>query len=115
MLFKSKKGQSQKNPCSIYIKDLYMNQKDNKEGNLTNKKKLLSGMRDQMDLHKIKNNFLRFVHFTVVFHKLCVISRDCNLLINKMPKVKFLQQHLMSTLPRSEDCGTFQQITLSKT
>ena len=69
-----------------------MNQKDNKEGNLTNnKKKLLSGMRDQMDLHKIKDNFLHFVHFIVVFHKLCEIIRDCNLLINKTPKVNLLQ------------------------
>ena len=78
MLFQSKKGKSQKHLGSIYIQDFYMNQKDNKEGNLTNnKKKLLSGMRDQMDLHKIKDNFLRFVHFIVVLHKLCEISRDC--------------------------------------
>ena len=112
MLFQSKKGQSQKHLGSIYIKYFlffYMNQKDDKEGHLTNKeKKLLSGIRDEMDLNKIKDNFLRFVHFIVVFHKLCGISRDCNLLINKTPKVNLLQQHLMSTLPRSEDCGTFQ-------
>ena len=75
---------------------------------LNQQKKLLSGMRDQMDLQKIKDNFLCFVHFIVVFHKLCGISRDYNLLIKKTPKINLLQQHMISTLPRSEYCGTFQ-------
>ena len=39
MLFQSKKGQSQKHLESIYRKNFYMNQKDNKEGHLTNKTK----------------------------------------------------------------------------
>ena len=90
-MFQSKKGQSQKHLGSIYIKYFYMNQKGNKEGHLTNNnKKLLSGMRDQMDLRKIKDNFLRFVQFIVVFHKLCRISRDYNVLISKTPKVNLL-------------------------
>ena len=69
-----------------------MNQKDNKEGHLTNNQKKTSQWNEgSMDLHKIKDNFLRFIHFIVVFQKLCEISRDCNLLINKTPKVNLLQ------------------------
>jgi hypothetical protein len=68
-------------------------------------------MRDQVILHRVKDDLLHLGHLLFRFCQQHMIGRLYNLVINEVPQSMLLQQHQYPTLPQDKVRVTFQSVS----